>query len=149
MKYIITVGVILCLLLITSCEKGVDSPRGFSLPQGNAELGKQVFIKYQCNGCHQLDDIAQPEDAEFAIKLGGKKTKVKTYAELLTSVINPSHKFARGYPLAEIQQDGKSKMKVFNDVMTVSELINLVTFIQPHYELLPYKTTNYQYYSYR
>ncbi len=108
----------------------------------------QVFIKYQCNGCHQLEGIPQPENAELAIRLGGKTTQVKTYAELVTSVINPSHKFARGYPLAEIQQEGKSKMKVFNDVMTVTELINLVTFVQSHYELVPYKTTNYQYYSY-
>ncbi|GLX77013.1 hypothetical protein tinsulaeT_03530 [Thalassotalea insulae] len=148
MKYLVSGVFFLCLLLIVSCDKGADSPRGFSLPHGDADLGKQVFIKYQCSGCHQIDDITQPQEAEFSIRLGGKTTQVKTYAELVTSVINPSHKFARGYPLSKIQQDGTSKMKVFNDVMTITELINLVAFIQPHYELMPYKNTNYQYYTY-
>ena len=41
---------------------------------------------------------------------------------------------------------GKSKMKIFNDEMTVTELIDLVTFLQPNYTLVPYQHTKYQYY---
>ncbi len=148
MKYLIAFSFALLALSISSCQKGPDSPRGFSLPKGNIEQGEQVFIKYNCSGCHQISGIPQPENAELSIKLGGKSTQVKTYGELVTSVINPSHKFASGYPMDMIQENGQSKMTIFNDVMTVSELINLVAFIQPHYELLPYQSTDYQYYMY-
>jgi hypothetical protein len=34
-------------------------------------------------------------------------------------------------------------MTVYNDVMTVTQLINLVTFLQEHYELRPYQPTTY------
>jgi predicted cupin superfamily sugar epimerase len=30
----------------------------------------------------------------MSIALGGEKTKIVTYAELVTSIINPSHKFS-------------------------------------------------------
>jgi len=135
--------------LLSSCDLGPDAPRGFSLPEGNADAGKAVFLKYQCLSCHKLKDMSQEgitDNPELNIKLGGKSTQVKTYAQLVTSVINPSHKFAKGYPLASIQVEGKSKMKVFNDVMTVQELIDLVWFLQPHYELIPYQHTSYRYY---
>ncbi len=152
MKYltlIIFAGVIVGLL---GCDSGPKSPKGFSLPEGNIKEGKRVFIMYQCLACHQLDGVEPQKDIidipEISVQLGGKSVKVKTYADLLTSVINPSHKFARGYKLDDIQEGGVSKMTNYNSVMTVSELINLVTFLQSNYELVPYKRTNYQHYGY-
>ena len=143
----------LCLSLgLISCEQGPQSPTGFSLPEGNSEAGKEVLFKYQCLACHHINGIEPPADLidnpEFSVQLGGKSTRVKTYADLLTSVINPSHKFARGYKLDSIQDNGVSKMKIYNDVMTVTELVDLVTFLQSNYELIPYKKTNYQFYGY-
>ena len=97
MKYTL---LIVCLIALTGCDKDVDSPRGFSLPEGNAEQGKTVFLKYKCLACHTLEGV---EDAnikkhdDIAIKLGGNKTKIVTYAELVTSVINPSHRFSKPY----------------------------------------------------
>ncbi|MEY8200285.1 MAG: cytochrome C, partial [Colwellia sp.] len=109
-------------------------------------------LKYQCLACHHINGL-EPlpglnDNPEFSVFLGGKSTKVKTYADLLTSVINPSHKFARGYKLDSIQSDGVSKMTVYNDVMTVTELVNLVTFLQSNYELVPHRGSDYQYYGY-
>jgi mono/diheme cytochrome c family protein len=136
--------------MFAGCEQGVDSPRGFSLPEGDTAKGRMVFVKYQCLGCHQLQGFSalpgEDNNPELNIRLGGKSSKVKTYAELVTSVINPSHKFARGYPLKDISEDGKSKMKNYNDIMSISELIDLVAFLQPQYELVPYRRTNYEYY---
>ena len=152
MKKVLIGLIILCSVILASCNNGPDSPRGFSLPKGNIEQGKIVFLKYQCLSCHQLAAVEQEgitNNPELSIKLGGKSTVVETYADLVTSIINPSHKLARGYPLDLIQdENGKSKMKVFNDVMTVSELVDLVTFLQPQYELVPYRHTNYQFYGY-
>lgn len=151
MKIIYSILFTMLLITLVSCNLDVDSPRGFSFPEGNAEQGKVVFLKYQCLSCHQLKGVTQEgivDNPDLQIKLGGKSTQVKTYADLVTSIINPSHKFARGYPLKMIQQNGVSKMKVFNDVMTVTEMINLVSFLQPQYKLVPFKRTNYQFYGY-
>ena len=142
---------VLFSVVLMGCDTDPNSPRGFSLPKGNAEKGKLVFLKYQCLSCHQLAGVTQQgivDNTELSIKLGGNSTTVETYADLVTSIINPSHKFAKGYTLAMIQDNGKSKMKIFNDVMTVGELVDLVTFLQPQYTLVPYRHTNYQFYGY-
>ena len=108
---------IVLTLGLQACDPGPESPVGFSLPKGDAVEGEKV--------------------------LGGTSIRVTTYADLVTSVINPSHKLARNYQLALIQHDGVSKMLVFNDVMTVTELINLVTFLQPKYKVPHYEYTYY------
>ena len=41
---------------------------------------------------------------------------------------------------------GASKMITFNDVMTVTQLIDLVAFVQSNYTLSPYKHSNYPVY---
>jgi len=136
-------------VILTGCESGVESPSGFSLPEGDVNNGKSVFINYQCLSCHQLEGIEPTgviDNPELSVKLGGKTSTVKTYADLVTSVINPSHKIAKGYPKASVQMDGISKMTNYNDVMTVSELVDLVVFLQSHYELTPYPRTEYRYY---
>lgn len=70
-------------------------------------------------GVTPTDVVNNPE---LSVKLGGKISGIKTYAELVTSVMNPSHKIAEGYPKSTFQVDGVSKMTNYNDVMTVSEL---------------------------
>jgi len=138
MKHLILTILVVIVAGIWGCNKGVDSPSGFSLPEGNAEEGKLVLEKYLCLSCHVVADVEPVSgligNPDFSIRLGGKSPKVKTYADLLTSVINPSHKFARGYALKDIQEEGVSKMQIYNDVMTVTELVNLVTFLQGKYE---------------
>lgn len=151
MKIFFSILTILLLsaTLLMSCDLGPASPRGFSLPAGDINAGKIVLLKYQCLACHQLKGTEQADiidNPTLSVRLGGKSIRVTTYAELVTSIINPSHKFAKGYKSSTIQDDGKSKMKIFNDVMTVQELIDLVSFLQPHYELVPYRRTNYQFY---
>lgn len=136
---------------LISCDLGPHAARGFSFPEGDVEKGKGVLAKYQCLACHQVKGITQPEginNPDINVLLGGKSTKVKTYADLVTSVINPSHKIRKGYPLAVVSEYGKSKMTVFNDEMTVTELINLVTFLETQYELIPFTRTGYKPYPY-
>jgi hypothetical protein len=152
MKYLRVAIFTFVVIGLISCDLGPESPRGFSLPQGNIEDGKRVLIMYQCLACHRLNGLEPPADLvdnpDISVLLGGESVKIKTYADLLTSVINPSHKFARGYKLDDVQIDRVSKMTNYNDVMTVTELINLVTFLQSNYALIPYKGSNYQHYGY-
>lgn len=149
MKRFTFISLAALIATLISCDSA-NSPRGFSLPEGNAEQGIAVVHKYQCLSCHQIEGL-QPlpslmNNPDLSVRLGGPSNRVKTYADLLTSVINPSHKLAKGYPLVSIQEAGVSKMQNYNDVMTVAELIDLVTYLQSNYELVPYQRTNYQYY---
>lgn len=147
----IKISLVLSLLIIfglIACSPGPESPRGFSLPQGDEVKGEQVFMKYKCLSCHSLEGYKDESIiAEFdaPIPLGTTSSLVTTYAQLVTSVINPSHKLApRAIKLESVvNQDGTSKMTVFNDVMTVSELTDLVTFLQPKYKVKPIQYTHY------
>ncbi|MFT5573936.1 MAG: sulfur-oxidizing protein SoxX [Cryomorphaceae bacterium] len=120
------------------------SDRDFSLPEGNVESGKVVFSNLQCIACHTLEGF---EDTgikrTLSVELGGEKTRPYTYAELVTSIINPSHKLASGYAKESVSIEGVSKMRNYNDVMTVSELIDLVTFLESKYSLKPITRTEY------
>ncbi|MBA6390927.1 c-type cytochrome [Colwellia sp. BRX10-3] len=149
MKYTLVALFITVSLTLFSCNKGVDSPRGFSLPKGSVAAGEKVFLKFQCLACHRInnvEDASIEKNESLSIFLGGNKTEIVTYAELVTSVINPSHKFSNPALTQAKTADGQSKMKIFNDEMTVTELIDLVTFLQPNYTLVPYRHTKYQYY---
>ncbi|GAA0859308.1 cytochrome C [Aliiglaciecola litoralis] len=136
---------------LLACNSGPEAPRGFSLPEGDVAKGEAVFRKYQCLGCHSLEGFEDPDiTKEFSrpVMLGGDSSRVKTYAELVTSVINPSHKLVpRAIKLESVvNEDGTSKMRVYNDVMTISELIDLVAFLQPKYQVKPMQYTHYNIY---
>ena len=151
MKYLLLVSLITVSISLISCDSGPDSPRGFSFPIGDIVKGEAVLLKYQCLACHKMNGFEQDVDInnpELNVNLGGMTSKVRTYAELVTSVINPSHKFVQGYPIESIAIEGESKMTNFNDIMTITELVDLVTFLESQYELVPYRSTGYQYYRY-
>ena len=115
------------------------SERGFRLPEGNATAGRETFLYMHCNQCHTIIDEQLPTVAGFEpfVELGGSLTRVKTYGELVTAIINPSHKLADGYPEDLVSENGKSKMYVYNGFMTVQELTDLVMYLQGHYEVVP------------
>jgi sulfur-oxidizing protein SoxX len=115
------------------------SERGFRLPDGNASVGRETFLYMHCNQCHTIKDEQLPTVAGFEpfVELGGSLTRVKTYGELVTAIINPSHKLADGYPEDLVSDNGKSKMYVYNGFMTVQELTDLVMFLQSRYDVVP------------
>lgn len=130
----------LCVLLtfVAACERDVMSERGFALPEGDAVAGREAFIYMQCHQCHTVSGAVLPtiEDQEPYVELGGTVSRVKTYGELVTAIINPSHKLADGYPKDLVSEDGKSNMYNYNRYMTIQELIDIVMFLQPHYDVL-------------
>lgn len=149
MKLLQLVLVFILTLGISACNFGPESPKGFSLPKGNIIAGEKVFMEYKCLACHALEgyqDETLIKEFDTPVILGGTSSIVKTYGQLVTSVINPSHKLAhRNNNLDEkvVNPDGSSKMRVFNDVMTVQELIDLVAFLQPKYKVEPINYTHY------
>ena len=147
---------IFCLLMtvalsVTSgCVTPPKSGKGFTLPEGDAQAGKANYMSLQCNACHKINGVdqiaAESEEPELSITLGGEVTRIQTYGELVTSIINPSHRLAKGYPVDAVSVDGKSKMKNYNDAMTVTQLTDLVAFVQSKYKLLDYELTDYPIY---
>jgi mono/diheme cytochrome c family protein len=127
-------------MAIAGCKPGPTSSAGFRLPDGDADAGLEAFLIMQCNQCHTIKGMTLPgipdTDPPY-VELGGKVTYVKTYGELVTSIINPSHRLAPGYAAEQVSDDGVSKMYNYNRYMTVQELIDLVAFLQSHYDVVP------------
>lgn len=137
------------VLLTGGCDMSPESGWGFTLPQGDPEAGERAFVELRCHDCHMIRDyeaIRQPADPEYSIPLGGKVNRISTYGELVTSVINPSHRISRKYTRGSGDTEKESPMRVYNDVMTVGQLSDLVMFLQGRYELTPYNRTNYRMY---
>lgn len=131
-------------VLISSCNR---QARGFALPEGNIEEGKATYKKLACNECHSITGIEWRGGSDsLKLHLGGEVSAQKSYGELVTSVINPSHKIARGYEQKTVTEGGLSKMKNYNEAMTVQELIDLVTFLQSEYKISIPSTDYYPYY---
>jgi hypothetical protein len=140
MRYCAALGLVICL---AGCA--ADDAQ-FTLPQGDAERGQEVFVKFRCFDCHLVHGVNLPpgeEPNQVMVELGGKVDRLRDYSDLVTTIINPSHRLAKGYAESMVANDGKSRMTVYNDVMTVSELVDIVTFLQSHYELRPYERTSY------
>ncbi len=113
----------------------MKSSRGFRLPDGDALKGKQAFVALKCNTCHSVDGVELPPPTQFNIRLGGETLQVKTYGQLVTSIINPSHIISRRY-LDELKDAKESPMPNINREMTVEQMIDLVAFLQQHYKLV-------------
>lgn len=135
------------ILLIAGCmQRGTGTE--FVLPAGDAEKGQELFVSYGCYNCHSVPNLDLPEgDGPVRITLGGRVSKVKTYPELVTSVINPSHKFVPRRRPEEVSEGGESLMAVYNDVMTVTELVDIVAFLESRYEVLERPGYRYPTYS--
>jgi len=130
---------LLGILVLAGCQRGPTSAAGFRLPDGDPEAGRAAFVDLQCYNCHTVTNETFPRRNnldELNVVLGGESTYVTTYGELVTSIINPSHKLAKGYDPETIATDGQSKMRIYNDVMTVQQLTDLVVFLQPHYKVV-------------
>ncbi|MDX1515617.1 MAG: c-type cytochrome [Woeseiaceae bacterium] len=125
------------LLAVCGCDRDLMSERGFVLPEGEPLAGREAFLYMQCNQCHTIvgEDLPAVPGYEPNVALGGTSTRVTTYGELVTSIINPSHRLASGYAEELVSEGGESNMYVYNRYMTVQELIDLVAFLQPHYKV--------------
>jgi len=136
------------VLLALGCAPSPDSPRGFVLPAGDVESGRQAFIDLQCYACHRINGVDLPQfmgSAPVAVVLGGERTRVRTYGELVTSIVNPSHRLVVGFPAEQVSRDGESLMPVLNGVMTVQQLIDIVALLQSSYEIAPPTDEAYSY----
>jgi len=138
------------IFAIAACQPKPESPKGFALPEGDVVKGKIAFIELQCHRCHEISGVELPKPPEgprIDVPLGGTVYHVKTYGELVTSIINPSHIIGPKYKNKDgiTDENGKSIMPSHNDKMTVSQMIDLVGFLQSRYKLT-HPDYDYSYY---
>ena len=136
---------------LAACNMSPKSSYGFRLPDGSIEAGQTVFTEMGCNSCHSVNgkpELREGVEPEMTVLLGGQTARIGTYGELVTSIINPSHKLSRRLPRDLVSDDGVSKMTNYNDVLTVAQLVDLVAFLQDQYDLFMPPPHTYPPYTY-
>jgi L-cysteine S-thiosulfotransferase len=138
---IVLAGMAAALVASLGCAPATKTGRGFHLPAGNAEQGKLAFIQLNCNSCHRVDGVELPppyEKPTVIVDLGGEVTYLRTYGDLVTSIIHPDREISNLLPPDYPRPVTKSPMKNVNQQMTVAQMIDIVTFLEPRYrQLLP------------
>lgn len=138
-----TLYVILLLVITGACATHPDYATQFRFPinWGDIQAGKAAFVDLQCHQCHTVNGVELPAyegDSPLQLELGGEIQYAKTYADLVTSIINPSHvvseKYLQMLP-ADRRRTARSIMP-FRGKMTVDQLINIVTFLNSRYVLM-------------
>ena len=137
-----SLGVVLTALavLTAACDFNLKSTRRFRLPQGNADNGKAAFVALNCTTCHTVAGVDLPKptvEPTAVVGLGGEVARLRTYGDLLTSIIHPTHALSEKMNPLAVKAAGTSPMPVVNDRMTVTQMVDLVTFLQPRYRQLP------------
>ncbi|MDJ0938344.1 MAG: c-type cytochrome [Woeseiaceae bacterium] len=154
MRYYLAIFAALGALALSGCAQKDESVLAeVYLPEGDAERGKAAFVSLGCVSCHSVvgAELPEPEVAgPVRVLLGSRTGRVRSYGDLVTSIVNPSHRQPGRYLQQPdtVPEDSASIMTAYNDVMTVTELTDLVAFLQTHYERVRhprYKYTRYDY----
>lgn len=127
------------LLLLVGCQNTAKASAGFRLPDGDPVAGQRVFSEMKCYTCHTVIGLELPAptiDPPVPVVLGGEVSYVKTDGELVTSIINPSHKIPPLLREELVKRDGASRMPDYRDAMNVRELQDLVAFLHTRYEVV-------------
>jgi mono/diheme cytochrome c family protein len=132
----------LAVLAGVSCAPPEKSASGFRLPDGDPAAGRASFEELKCNACHRVKGIElklEPPvaDPPVPVELGGLVDYQPTDGRFVTSIINPSHRLAPGFPEELIKSGDESRMADYSDVMTVRELVDLVAFLHTLYDYSP------------
>jgi len=105
-------------------------PKGwqFTMPKGDAAIGREVFEKFGCYVCHEVRGEKFPAAPPPGGVLGPELSQMGPLHPLeyfTESVINPSAHASKKHR----GPDGKSTMPASNERMTVQELIDLSSYL--------------------
>ncbi len=136
------------VLLATSAASPQDgAPLGKSplFPRGDETTGRALFEQKQCFQCHRVAGQKFParEITEgTVIPLGGLEHTGWTRDDFAAAIMSPQHVVAPAWQKAMIIVGARleaetSPMPDFNRVLSVSELIDLVTFLEDNLARAP------------
>jgi hypothetical protein len=131
-------GLLAATTLISGCA--YEPIFGFPVEEGDIDAGRQAFIDHQCHACHSVAGVRLPPLAGAnppIFELGGETSSVRTYGDLMTSIINPNHVISEEYR-EQLRLRGivpaESPMPMPHiDNMTVRQLIDIVAFLDSRY----------------
>lgn len=133
----------LVLLGLISCASHPDYATQFRFPieWGSIAEGQATFVDLGCNQCHTVNGVelaVYAGESPVTLELGGSVAYVKTYADLVTSLINPNHVVSDEYldTLPRNERSGATTVMPLQDQMTVAQLIDVVTFLNSRYVLM-------------
>ncbi len=102
------------------------------------ERGRQAFVALGCAGCHAVPGETLPSPLVkpgAPVVLGGVVNKRLSDGYLVTAIINPNH-----HPNHQV-----SRMPSYTDHLTVRQMVDIVAFLQAHYDVRP-AIPEYSYY---
>jgi len=109
------------------------TPEGwtFTLPLGDRQKGREVFIAMECYKCHAVQGERFPANPADTGGVGpdlssmGGMHPPEYFAE---SIVNPNAVLTEGP--GYIGEDGRSKMPSYNEILTVEQMIDLVAYLK-------------------
>ncbi len=114
-------------------EHGMPADWKFTLPKGDPVEGRKVFAQLECYKCHDITGETFPAVAKGEKGVGPELSRmagmhpVEFFAESIIrpdAVILPDDR-AKGY----VGEDGRSKMPDYTDLLTVKQMIDLVSYL--------------------
>lgn len=114
--------------------------KGFRLPGGEAEQGREAFISLNCIQCHTVAGIDLPDPKSprrLELGLGGRARFVKRYEDLVVAITNPRHVVTEQYRAiltnAEASGGIEAVMPDLTKDMSVRQLMDLAAFLDAAY----------------
>lgn len=110
---------------------GVPKGWRFTIPPGDPEMGRQVFIQMECYRCHPVQGEKFPTLEKKPGDVGPDLTGMGALhpAEYLAeSILDPNAIIIVGEGFTG--PDGLSKMPSYNDLLTVRQLFDLVAYLK-------------------
>jgi len=124
------------LSLLLAASAFAKDPSASIVPAGDPVRGEQLFIDRRCFRCHTVEKAELPDfDIPPALKihLGGESHQQWNRDAYAQAIMNPEHVIAPQYQTLMQSSDPnaakETPMPNFNRDLTVSELIDLATFL--------------------
>ncbi|MCG8602983.1 MAG: c-type cytochrome [Verrucomicrobiales bacterium] len=129
---------ICAVLFISSLTFAEPAQNGKNIvPEGRIPAGKTLFVEKGCYQCHSAGDISLPKaalDQKLIIKLGTRRHAGWSQDDFAKAIMNANHTVNPDYEkammiLGDHFKAVNSPMPGFNDILTLSDLIHLTTFL--------------------
>ncbi len=118
---------------------GVPPGWQFTLPTGDPDTGREVFVTVQCYTCHNIAGETFPAYPPRSQEMGPDLTGMGAHhpaAYFAESIINPNAVITTGKGYTG--QDGLSRMPEYNHDLTIDQLIDLVAYLKSLREPAPH-----------